>query len=107
MGTVSLPWLDKHRLEEWLQCPVEECVCRDAELKGDNYLSDLHRLLVKTKNGDKSLIVKCSLEDGPAAVALRDSTIFKKEQEMYATTLPEMDRLLREALPGKQTIIIR
>lgn len=99
MEIVTLPWLDKSKLELWLQTPVEDCVSKDADLKGDNYLSDLHRLLVKTKNGDKSLIVKCRLEDGPAAVSLRESTIFKKEQEMYSITLPRMHELLRNAVP--------
>ena len=101
MDTITVPWLNKSTLELWLKTPVEDCISKDAELKGDNYLSYLHRLLVKTKNGDMSLIVKCHLEEGTAAVTLRDSTIFKKEQEMYAVTLPKLEELLRKAVTGK------
>jgi hypothetical protein len=73
-----------------------------ATVKGDNYLSVMNRLLVKTKDGGTySLIVKCRMEEGATARIMRDSSIFRKEQEMYANTLPRISALLKKALPGK------
>jgi hypothetical protein len=71
-------------------------------MKGDNYLSVMHRLVVRTRDeGSYPLIVKCRMEEGATARIMRDSSIFRKEQEMYVNTLPRMSALLKKALPGK------
>jgi hypothetical protein len=103
----SPPWMDKKLLELWLrahygQVTVTDCEVRLATGKGDNYLSVIRRLLVRTKaEGCYHLVVKCCIEDGATAWILRDSSIFRKEQEMYGNTLPKMSALLKKALPGK------
>ena len=63
-------------------------------------VKDLHRVVVKTDNEEVSLIVKSRLEEGTAAEVLKESSIFIKEQEMYSTTLPKMEKLLSKAIPG-------
>ncbi|XP_069701077.1 uncharacterized protein [Periplaneta americana] len=101
----SPPWMDKKLLELWLKPHHGEVSVTDVESnvatsKGDNYLSVIHRLVVHTKEGQSySLLVKCRLEDGDAANIMRESAIFKKEQEMYGVTLPKMSALLKKALP--------
>jgi hypothetical protein len=101
------PWMDKQLLELWLrthygQVTVTDCEVRPATVKGDNYLSVMHRLLVATKcTPTLSLIVKCRMEEGVTAGIMKDSSIFRKEREMYGNTLPRMSALLRRALPGK------
>ena len=101
MAAMNEIWLKKENLEHWLKCPVLEVVLKDADLKGDNYLSNMYRLQVKTNKGNKALIVKCRLEDTEAAAALGQTSIFKKEEEMYGKTLPRLDKLLQEATNGK------
>ena len=90
-------WLDFKMLELWLEKPVEECVKKDGFNKGDNFMSDMHRILVKTKDEEIPLIVKCRTEQGPTAEIQRESSMFRREQELYGTTIPKMDQLLRSA----------
>ncbi|KAJ9590336.1 hypothetical protein L9F63_027826 [Diploptera punctata] len=101
MAEVTPPWLDVKMLELWLRKPVQQCVKKDAFNKGDNHMGDLHRILVKTKDEDISLIVKCRTEEGPTAEIQNESNMFRKEQELYKTTLPKMDQLLRNALSSE------
>lgn len=104
--SVSSPWMKKELLELWLrtyygQVTVTECEVQPATVKGDNYLSVLHRLTVRTQGGQShSLIVKCRIEEGKTARLVEDSKVFRREQEMYSTTLPRMSALLKKALPG-------
>lgn len=106
-AAVSPQWTDKKLLELWLrthygQLTVTDCEERLATGKGDNYLSVIHRLVVRTKDdGSYPLIVKCRIEEGATARMSKDSCFFRKEQEMYGNTLPKMSALLRKALPGK------
>jgi hypothetical protein len=106
-ATESPPWMNKKLLEVWLrsqygQVTVMDCESRLATVKGDNYLSTLHRLLVRTKGGQSHpLIAKCRMEEGLSAKILKDSSIFRKEQQMYGNTLPRMSALLKKALPGR------
>ena len=102
MASVEELWLKKENLEQWLNCPVLEVVLKDADLKGDNYMSNMVRLQVKTETGDKALIVKCRLQDTEAAEKLSETSIFKREKEMYGRTLPKLDKLLQEVTQGKR-----
>ncbi|PSN47056.1 hypothetical protein C0J52_09362 [Blattella germanica] len=98
MSVEVAPWMDKAKLEKWLEAPVTECVKKEYEGKGDNFMSTMHRVLVKTESGERSLIVKCRMGQGTAADVLRESTMFKKEIKMYGTTLPRMEQLLKNAI---------
>lgn len=106
-GTPVLPpWMDKKMLEVWLRThygdvTVTDCEVKQATNKGDNYLSDMHRLVVTTKSGDTHrLVIKCCMEEGEAASIMRETSIYRREQEMYANTLPKMSALLQKAMPG-------
>jgi hypothetical protein len=107
MSVASPPWLDKKLLEVWLrphygETKVTECETQAADGKGDNYLSTMHRVVVRTKSGGShSLIIKCRLEDGAYASAMAETRIYRKEQAMYDSTLARMSAILEKALPGK------
>jgi hypothetical protein len=100
------PWMDKKILELWLRTHYGEVTVTDFEVrkgtsKGDNYLSDMQRLVLKTKSGDSHhLMIKCRMEEGEAANLMRETSIYRKEQEMYVSTLPKMSALLQKAMPG-------
>jgi hypothetical protein len=100
------PWMDKQVLELWLrthygELTVTGCELRKGTDKGDNYLSNMHRLVVETKSGDSlRLVIKCRMEEGAAAIIMRESSIFRREQEMYVNTLPRISALLQKAMPG-------
>ncbi|KAJ9585248.1 hypothetical protein L9F63_002948 [Diploptera punctata] len=97
---MEAPWLDKNRMEVWLNSPVKEILSEDNSKKGDNYLSNMKRLKVKTADGQVySLVVKCRLEEGFAAEVFRETTIFKREQDMYGHILNKMAQLLQNAFP--------
>ncbi|KAJ9585249.1 hypothetical protein L9F63_002949, partial [Diploptera punctata] len=101
MAAMEEPWLDKNRMEVWLNSPVKEIISEDNSKKGDNYLSNMKRLEVKTADGQVySLVVKCRLEEGFAAQVFRETTIFKREQDMYGHILNKMSQLLQNAFPG-------
>jgi hypothetical protein len=106
-GTPVLPpWMDKEVVQLWLRThygdlTVTACEVRKGTRKGDNYLSNLHRLVVQTKfGGTLHLVIKCRMEDGPAASIMRESSIFRREHEMYANTLPRISALLQKAMLG-------
>ncbi|KAJ9585243.1 hypothetical protein L9F63_002943 [Diploptera punctata] len=101
MATMDAPWMKKSNLEEWLKTPVLEVMLKDAQLNGDNYLSSMYRMRVKTKQGEKALIVKCRLQNTDAADAFEETSIFKKEAEMYWNTLPKLEKLLTLANQGE------
>jgi hypothetical protein len=100
------PWMDKKILELWLRTHYGEVIVTDVEVtkatsKGDNYLSNMHRLVVKTKSGDSyHLMIKCRMEEGEAASIMNETSIYRREQEMYVSTLPKMAALLQKAMPG-------
>jgi hypothetical protein len=100
------PWMDKKVLELWLRTHYGEVSVTDVEVrkgtsKGDNYLSNMHRLVVKTKSGDSHhLVIKCRMEEGEAASLMSETSIYRREQEMYVSTLPKMSALLQKAMPG-------
>ena len=104
--------MKKELLELWLrthygQVTVTECEVRPATVKGDNYLSAMHRLTVRTQGGQShSLVVKCRIEEGKTARMVEDSRVFRKEEEMYGGTLPRMSALLQKALPGKWWVAV-
>lgn len=100
------PWMDKETLELWLRTHYGDLTVTDLEVragtsKGDNYLSNMHRLVVSTKSGDSHhLMIKCRMEDGEAARLFSETSVYRKEQEMYVSTLPKMSALLQKAMPG-------
>jgi hypothetical protein len=100
------PWMDKKVLELWLRTHYGEVIVTDFEVrkgtsKGDNYLSSMHRLVVKTKSGDSHhLMIKCRMEEGEAATLMKETSIYRKEQEMYVSTLPKLSALLQKATHG-------
>jgi hypothetical protein len=99
--------MDKRLLEMWLrthygEVTVTECEVENATSKGDNYLSTMHRMVVRTQGGDSHyLLIKSRMEEGTTANVMKDSSIFRKEQEMYGNTLPRMHNLLQKAVPGR------
>jgi hypothetical protein len=109
MSVAPPPWLDKKLLELWLrphygETTVTECKARTADSRGDNYLSAMHRVVVRTEGGDShALIIKCRLEEGKFARIMAATRIYRKEQAMYDCTLVRMSAILEKALPGKCT----
>ncbi|KDR21496.1 hypothetical protein L798_02960 [Zootermopsis nevadensis] len=105
MSSAPPPWSDKKMLELWLQphygqTTVTGCDVQIADGKGDNYLSVMNRIVVRTEGGDShSLIIKRRLQDGEFAGAIAETTIYRKEQSMYDRTLPRMSAILEKALP--------
>ncbi|XP_069701071.1 uncharacterized protein [Periplaneta americana] len=101
----SPPWIDKKLLELWLRAYYGEITVTDVELepstlKGDNYLSRINHLVVRTKEGGAhALIVKVCMEEGVAAEIMKDSSIFKKEKAMYNNILPKIHSILQEIMP--------
>jgi Mg2+/citrate symporter len=106
------PWMDKKMLEVWLrrhygEVAVTDCEVKKGTNKGDNYLSNMHRLVVTTKSGDiHHLVIKCRMEEGEAATIMSETSIYRREQEMYANTLPKMSALLQKAMPGNVAFCI-
>ncbi|KAJ9585245.1 hypothetical protein L9F63_002945 [Diploptera punctata] len=97
---VILPWLDEENVKSWFRTPIKEIryLKTQAAGKGDNYLSNLHRLLVRTPGGDEHIVVKCRVDEGPIAQFLLESGIYSKEHRMYQSTLARMEKMLSEAL---------
>jgi hypothetical protein len=106
------PWMDKKMLEVWLrthygEVTVADCEVEKATKKGDNYLSNMHRLVVTTKSGDTHrLVIKCRMEEGEVASIMNETSIYRREQEMYANTLPKISALLQKAMPGNVTFCV-
>jgi hypothetical protein len=104
--------MDKEALQLWLQTHYGEVTVTGCELrkgtdKGDNYLSNMHRLVVETESGDSlRLVIKCRMEEGEAANIMRESSIFRREQEMYLNTLPRISELLQKAMAGNFTRVV-
>ena len=85
----------------WLKIRVKEIHTEDNSVKGENFLSNLKRVEVKTEDSRVyALVVKCEMEVGKAAEVFRKSTIFSREEEMYRNTLNKITKLLRETLGG-------
>lgn len=98
--SMEAPWLDRNTMELWLKVPVKEIHSEDTSLKGDNYLSYMKNLVVKTESGEVyPLVVKCRIEEGIVADVFGNSSIYKRELEMYRNIQKKMSQLLREAFP--------
>ncbi|XP_069701074.1 uncharacterized protein [Periplaneta americana] len=106
MATTETPlWMNKDLLGQWLSkvyghVTVTDCELKSSSFNTDNYLSDIRRIEVRTKEGNSySLLAKCRIDDGAAVSAMRDSSIFAREELLYGTVLPKMHALLKEAMP--------
>lgn len=103
---VSPLWMDKRLLALWLrtqygEVSVAECEVENASSTGDNYMSVMHRMVARTPGGDSHyLLIKSRMEEGTTASVMKESSIFRKEQELYAVTLPKLRALLHKAMPG-------
>ncbi|XP_067000031.2 uncharacterized protein [Anabrus simplex] len=64
--------------------------------RGDNYISDLYRVVIETSDGQKrSVIVKCLPTAEYNLKFIRDACLFEKEILFYGETLQEMSDLLK------------
>ncbi|PSN47049.1 hypothetical protein C0J52_09365 [Blattella germanica] len=99
----STPWLEKENLQKWLKTPVKEIESEQKNSKGDNYLSSMQKLTVKTEDGRTfQVVVKCRLLSGTTADVFGKTDIFRKEVEFYRRTSHAIQDILNEVFPDDE-----
>ncbi|XP_069701080.1 uncharacterized protein [Periplaneta americana] len=73
---------------------------QNATSKGDNHLSNMYRLKVRTYDGNThSIILKATLDRSSVSTLMKESKIFRKEEIMYGKVLPRLNAMAQDAFP--------
>ncbi|XP_063221341.1 uncharacterized protein LOC134530448 [Bacillus rossius redtenbacheri] len=112
-SSTPTPWMDREWLQEIMRdvksdghlLVTEHCVTNMGG-KGENYLSEMQRISVKTRQSDDTegeifMVIKNIPPGKEMQKIIMESTAFPNEIKVFRTILPKYQEILDKVAPGK------